>query len=83
MSRYIDADALKINMRGAFIDHIEEFRAITIIDDAPSIDIVFCEDCLKHNVVPFGENACFYWCELRGHAVNPDDFCSWREREGE
>lgn len=46
-----------------------------------SIDIVFCEDCPKHKVVPFGENACFYWCDLRGHAINPDDFCSYGERK--
>jgi hypothetical protein len=80
MSRYIDADALKVNMRGAFIDHIEEFRAITIVDDAPSIDIVFCKEC-KHwrntdaEKIPTASIAC-------GN-MHADDFCSYGEREGE
>ena len=82
MSRYIDAEWLKtelgdVNM-DIYTDEVKEY-----IDSAPSIDIVFCEDCLKHKVVPFGENACFYWCELRGHAINYDDYCSYGEREGE
>lgn len=75
MSKYIEADALKVNMRGAFIDHIEEFRAITIVDDAPSIDIVRCKDCK-------------YWnYEMSGCKRNPsvvawrdNDFCSYGER---
>ena len=37
MSRYIDADALKIPS--------EEMIAKMIIDSAPSIDIVFCKEC--------------------------------------
>ena len=38
--RLIDADALKETMRGEFIDHIEEYRAITIVNDAPTIEAV-------------------------------------------
>ncbi len=40
MSRLIDADALIDSMNGEFTDHIEEFRAITIVNDAPTIDAV-------------------------------------------
>ena len=76
MSRYIDADALIVNMRGAFIDHVEEFRAITIVEDAPSIDIVRCKEC-KHY---YDGHWCSEWEYLK---KNPDDFCSYGEREGE
>lgn len=86
MSRYIDADALIVNMRGAFIDHVEEFRAITIVEDAPSIDIVFCKEC-KHWHREINESGVEYVnfskC-TKGHYGNGLDFyCADGEREGE
>ena len=81
--RLIDADALKVNMCGAFIDHIEEFRAITIVDDAPSIDIVRCKEC-KHWHREIDENGVEYVnfskC-TKGHYGNGLDFhCADGER---
>lgn len=36
--RLIDADALIDSMDGEFADSIEEFRAITMVNDAPTIE---------------------------------------------
>ena len=74
MSRWIDADALKVNMRGAFIDQIEEFRAITIVDDAPSIDIVRCKECKYKDM----ELCAMYKLVVAG-VRKYDDFCSYGE----
>ena len=79
MSRYIDADALKVNMRGAFIDHIEEFRAITIVDDAPSIDIVRCKECKKWSDSDLLET--HNRCDRTMKLTKADDFCSYGERK--
>ena len=86
MSRYIDVSNLDIPSDENDYDELVAFadKIAEMIVDAPSIDIVFCKDCLKHKVVPFGENACFYWCDFRCHAVNADGFCSFGEsKEGE
>lgn len=81
MSRWIDADALKIPS--------EEMVARMIINSAPSIDIVRCKEC-KHRVVEeqsWGEynEYCDLWCDGNGYwaSVNADDYCSYGEREGE
>ena len=79
MSRYIDADALKIPS--------EEMIAKMIIDSAPSIDIVRCKECryFIDNLTEddtdeaYGE-CCFDWDIKMPKA---DDFCSYGEREGE
>ena len=77
MSRYIDADTLKIPS--------EEMVAKMIINSAPHIDIVRCKECKYYN-------ARYYECECdwastdhEGGASysldrNPDDFCSYGER---
>lgn len=67
MSRYIDVDALPIG-RVEWEDII----------NAPSIDIVRCQDC-KHWVYNF--NGC-----KRNPCTEPwyaTDFCNYGEREGE
>ena len=97
MSRWIDADALKKDIARLHVlnDEAEIRRAyeynphvtstdfeetlvsvFDAIDDAPSIDIVRCKEC-KHL---YTMDCAFY--EV-GDNVKPDDFCSYREREGE
>ena len=72
MSRYIDADALpRHGQRGGLV-HWKD------IAEAPSIDIVRCQDC-KHWVYNF--NGC-----ARNPCTEPwyaTDFCNYGEREGE
>ena len=86
MSRWIDADVLIESIKntadlggwiGAAVYHIKQV-AIKYIDDAPSIDIVRCQDC-KYWVYNF--NGC-----ARNPCTEPwyaTDFCNYGEREGE
>lgn len=85
MSRYIDADAIKIpstsvdmfeNCRNCNL--LDEFQVREIIDSAPNIEIVRCQDC-KYWVYNF--NGC-----SRNPCTEPwyaTDFCNYGEREGE
>jgi hypothetical protein len=74
MSRWIDADALpRHGQRGGLV-HWKD------IEKAPSIDLVRCKECENHKVIPFGENACFYWCFFSRSPVDADGFCSYGER---
>ena len=86
MSRWINADVLIESIKntadlggwiGAAVYHIKQV-AIKYIDDAPSIDIVRCQDC-KYWVYNF--NGC-----SRNPCTEPwyaTDFCNYGEREGE
>lgn len=80
MSRYIDADALIVNMRGAFIDHVEEFRAVTIIKDAPSIDIVRCGECKYKQQCHKAVEHTTYEPTSVTIGYKSVDFCSYGER---
>ena len=75
MSRWIEADAT----RDLLIRYITLTNGIdTALNDAPSIDIVRCQDC-KHWVYNF--NGC-----ARNPCTEPwyaTDFCNYGEREGE
>ena len=84
MSRYIDADALK-ELYKPFQSYNGKELAVPIgailanIDDAPSIDIVFCKEC-KY------EKRCttnVHFLADNGLDVIPVRFCSYGEREGE
>ena len=87
MSRYIDADALiKENAyasdmwdRGtqSFDLPIVE---VSDIENAPSIDIVRCKECVKRmrEDCPMCNG-----CKLDRVPTEDDDFCSYGEREGE
>ena len=88
MSRWIDADALHNALREKTKwvvrcgdKHNEGYTYDQVhfaIDDAPSIDIVRCQDC-KYWVYNF--NGC-----SRNPCTEPwyaTDFCSYGEREGE
>lgn len=88
MSRYIDADALHDALKAKQLwvvrcgdKHNEGYTYDQVhfaIDDAPSIDIVRCQDC-RHWVYNF--NGC-----ARNPCTEPwyaTDFCNYGEREGE
>ena len=78
MSRYIEVD----DVANAIYHHFPSIRTMTdargVIEEAPSIDIVRCQDC-KYWVYNF--NGC-----SRNPCTEPwyaTDFCNYGEREGE
>ena len=80
--RLIDADKLNIDFYDEYETEDDEYTYRYVsehqIDDAPSIDIVRCQDC-KYWVYNF--NGC-----SRNPCAEPwyaTDFCSYGEREGE
>ena len=79
MSRWIDFDRWESRVKNAdtvTIDVVQNTR--TLLRDAPSIDIVRCQDC-KYWVYNF--NGC-----SRNPCTEPwyaTDFCNYGEREGE
>lgn len=81
MSRWIDADALKEQVDDIWANRSLSLlgaRILVMIDNAPSIDIVRCQDC-KYWVYNF--NGC-----SRNPCTEPwyaTDFCNYGEREGE
>lgn len=87
MSRYINADALKENcykqmdkLMESTSEHLSAealslLCGFTLIDSAPSIDIVFCKEC-RHRKICFGRL-------VQGTEVVQLNFCSYGEREGE
>ena len=82
MSRYIDADALikqiEADSKGNEGQYGDEWLFMGTIENAPSIDIVRCQDC-KYWVYNF--NGC-----ARNPCTEPwyaTDFCNYGEREGE
>lgn len=81
MSRHIDADKLYVDWYDSFVaDDGTEYNNIPLIsksqiDDAPSIDIVFCEECKKSKIGH--SNGKFYrWCFHNIKRVKDNDFCS-------
>jgi len=87
MSRYIDADALIkdtwfVLIKGENIDDIAEQiirQCKRIVKDAPSIDIVRCQDC-RHRYMDADLQV---WTCTYGLMIKPDGFCNYGEREGE
>ena len=89
MSRYIKFDdAVKVmacemyaeaQSQGYDADDIEDFmpEATAWLNDAPSIDIVFCKECKWSKA-----NGTYQWCgRLDSTAqITADDFCSYGER---
>ena len=89
MSRYIDADVLKYygnHIGDEYEDRFHDAQWVyrNQIDDAPSIDIVRCKEC-KYGDTGTDEDGNLFWKCLGRHygGTNPDDFCSYGEREGE
>ena len=85
MSRYIDADALKRQIESPYTEYsvmIQIRKAIKeFIDDAPSIDIVFCKECKRRENCEQHVLISEMFCEVE--ESEPIDFCSYGEREGE
>ena len=78
MSRYIDADALPINILDLRYYDGSRVRVVTAedIEKAPSIDIVRCKECM-YNPKDIG----WVSCPMTGaNTRKPDDFCSYGER---
>ena len=80
MSRYIDADHAEFRLQccGTYHGVIAFDTVKAVLNKAPSIDIVRCQDC-KHWVHNF--NGC-----SRNPCTEPwyaTDFCNYGEREGE
>lgn len=83
MSRWINAEWLK-ELYKPYESYNGKELAVPIgailanIDDAPSIGIVRCGEC-KHSPKNTKEIPLHDSC----YTFNPDDFCSYGEREGE
>lgn len=81
MSRWIDADALSEK-----IDNIWDgrplsslgARILTMINSAPSIDIVRCKECAVYMTDGYASGCGF--CGFHHSVVEADDFCSYGER---
>lgn len=87
MSRWIDADALKKEIKQDIADDgLTERYVFYRINEAPSIDIVRCKECrFSVNVITSwsanGENKRVErLCKVNSHNVNDNDFCSYGER---
>lgn len=83
MSRYIDAD----DVANAIYHHFPSIRTMAdargVIEEVPSIDIVFCKEC-KNN----GKDDCpmRWWNDdwMEYEMLNDEEgFCNFGEREGE
>ena len=85
MSRWIDAEWLMnffVDIPNNFTLTIGNLRAT--VNDAPSIDIVRCKECRRLTDETDEEDGySWLWCQYWLREVNPDDFCSYGEREGE
>ena len=73
MSRYIDVSDLSIPSDENDYDELVAFadKVAEMITDAPSIDIVFCKECIERD-----DDWCMYWQNV----VDAYDFCSYGER---
>ena len=82
MSRYIDADAFIDDLyEHEFSNWCDKDEVSTLVNDAPSIDIVRCKEC-KHGT--YCKEAEMYICNANDQDLyEADHFCSYGEREGE
>ena len=93
MSTYIDADYIK--RYPIRIDHYDEIHGnrhfvlgiesvMDYIEEAPSIDIVFCEECRDYVEKGTGADCPsgygYLYCRRKKSVVDEDDYCSWGER---
>lgn len=81
MSRYIEVN----DVANAIYHHFPSIRTMAdargIIEEAPSIDIVFCENCRKSHID--GKSTHYLWCTEWGRSTDPFGYCERGEREGE
>ena len=81
MSRYIDTD----DVANAIYHHFPSIRTMAdargIIEEAPSIDIVRCKECVHGT---WHEQTEMYICSANDQDLyEAEHFCSYGEREGE
>ena len=90
MSRYINTEWLENNAKEYSLGYYEADEwatPLSVLDSAPSIDIVRCRECKHFHKEGITDKS--YYCkqfhDRNGYwrEVNPDDFCSYGEREGE
>ena len=87
MRRYIDAEWIR-NIYADF-EHYENrddwttpiTNVLAVIDDAPSIDIVRCGECIHNG--SYDTDCPFGWRSGEWNMPKPCDYCSYGEREGE
>lgn len=79
MSRYIDADAF---LKEYCEPYPHVYKAMSrAMADAPSIDIVRCQDCKKSHID--GKTTHYLWCTEWGRSTDTFGYCERGEREGE
>ena len=79
MSRYIDADAF---LKEYCEPYPHVYMAMSkAVADAPSIDIVRCENCRKSHID--GKTTHYLWCTEWGRSTDTFGYCERGEREGE
>ena len=94
MSRYVDAEYVKaVMLNDRLMQGNAEFtlyaqQVETQVNVLPSIDIVRCKECIHcaDDYIDVGMGTMSqFTCELGrcGESVQPNDFCSYGEREGE
>ena len=72
MSRYVDISELEIPEDDCCYADLESF--VETICESEYIDIVRCRECTERDDD---------WCMYFGKMINPDDFCSYGERDSE
>ena len=77
MSKWISADSIinKFNSHVGFTTCADVERAIKLIQDEPSVDIVRCGEC-KYKFMHGSVWECLYGLMI----PSPDGFCSYGER---
>lgn len=60
-----------------FNDPILKMAVNAVLDKTPKLEIVNCKDC-KWKYEYCQSN---FYCDLTGHQIYEDDFCSYGERE--
>ena len=84
MSRWIDADSLEEKAKQYSLGYYEADEwAVPLceISEAPSIDIVRCENCRKSHIE--GKTTHHLWCTEWGRSTDTFGYCERGEREGE
>ena len=83
MSRYIDIDDISLRKTVA-VGGMSAKALWRRIQEAPSIDIVFCEDCRECVEKGVGADCPsgygYLYCTRKKSVVNEDDYCSWGVR---
>ena len=76
MSRYIDAEHAEFRLQccGTYHGVIAFDTVKAVLNDTPSIDIVWCKECKNKDTY------CDY-CHKLEMNIKADDFCSYGERE--